>query len=285
MTTAKTTRPPAHPPETIEGWYSLHQTFSVDRAALRALGVGRRHELRACLAAALGELAKPEEGGWTGGVTLVGAKSDAMLIHFRPTLDSLGEAQRRLAREPLMDVLRVDDAYLGVTEAGMYHATATLAAEAQSRGGKFGDEAYGAAMQAKVERERASKHVQTRLYPAPPAEMEYVCFYPMSKRRDVGQNWYALPVEERSRMMMEHGMSGRRYAGRVFQVITGSVGFHAWEWGVTLFARDPLLFKKIVTEMRFDEASAEYAEFGDFWVGRLASPERWVRALTDIGEE
>jgi chlorite dismutase len=131
-------------------------------------------------------------------------------------------------------------------------------------------------MQARVEAERASAHVQRRLFPAIPAEMPYVCFYPMSKRRVPGQNWYALPLEERSRLMMTHGMTGRGYAGRVVQVITGALGLDAWEWGVTLFAADPLAFKKIVTDMRFDEVSAQYAEFGDFYVGRVSSVRDWL---------
>ena len=110
--------------------------------------------------------------------------------------------------------------------------------------------------------------------------MPYICFYPMSKRRVPGQNWYAQTLDERSRLMQAHGRTGRRYAGRVVQIITGSIGFEAWEWGVTLFAADPLDFKKLVTDMRFDEVSATYAEFGDFFVGRLA-PEANLAALVE----
>jgi chlorite dismutase len=91
----------------------------------------------------------------------------------------------------------------------------------------------------------------------------------MSKRREPDQNWYTLSLDERSRLMHAHGLTGRRYAGRVQQVITGAIGLDAWEWGVTLFAKDPLDFKKLVTDMRFDEVSAKYAEFGEFFVGKL----------------
>ena len=111
--------------------------------------------------------------------------------------------------------------------------------------------------------------MRRRLYPPRPSEMPYVCFYPMSKRRDAGQNWYTLTLEERSRLMYAHGLTGRRYAGRVQQIITGSIGFENWEWGVTLFAKDPLDVKKLVTDMRFDEVSARYAEFGDFFMGKV----------------
>jgi hydrogen peroxide-dependent heme synthase len=115
--------------------------------------------------------------------------------------------------------------------------------------------------------------VRTRLYPPPQASMPYVCFYPMSKRRIHPDNWYALPVGERNRLMREHGLTGRGYAGRVFQIITGSTGLDDWEWAVTLFAADPLEFKRIVTEMRYDEASTRYGEFGRFFTGVAAGPD------------
>jgi len=261
----------AHPPETTEGWYAFHQILTVDRAALRALPRDARARLRDEAEAALNALAKPSEGGWSAVVPLIGSSADVMLVHFRPTLDDIGAVQQALARVELFDHLRPVYSFLSVTEAGLYHASAQLAAEAEKRGGAVGDATYRAAMDARVAAERASAHVQRRLFPPLPDEMPYVCFYPMSKRRAVGQNWYALPLEERSQLMMAHGMTGRGYAGRVMQVITGAIGFDAWEWGVTLFASDPLSFKKIVTDMRFDEVSASYAEFGEFFVGRVGA--------------
>ena len=124
--------------------------------------------------------------------------------------------------------------------------------------------------------------MKRRLEPTLPDAMPYVCFYPMSKRRAVGQNWYGLPLDERSRLMHTHGLTGRRYAGRVLQIITGAIGFDAWEWGVTLFAKDPLDFKKLVTDMRFDEVSAQYAEFGDFYVGRRIETGGLAEAIETI---
>jgi chlorite dismutase len=160
---------------------------------------------------------------------------------------------------------------LSVTEAGLYHLTAELARAAASRGGKVGDEEYTRALDERATAERDSPHVRKRLYPELPADMPYVSFYPMSKRRDAGQNWYALTLDERSRLMQAHGLTGRRYAGKVQQVITGAIGLDNWEWGVTLFARDPREFKRLVTDMRFDEVSAKYAEFGDFYVGKISA--------------
>ena len=95
----------------------------------------------------------------------------------------------------------------------------------------------------------------------------YLSFYPMDRRRGEAKNWYTLPIEERARQMNEHGLVGRRYAGEVRQIITGSIGFDDWEWGVDLFADDPLVFKKLIYEMRFDEVSAVYALFGQFYLG------------------
>jgi chlorite dismutase len=224
-------------------------------------------------------LERPSEGGWSAVVPLVGSRADVMLIHFRPTLDDVALAQRAVSRIELFDALRTEYTFLSVTEAGLYHASAQLAKDAAERGGAVGDDTYRAAMATRVEGERANPHVQKRIFPQQPGDMPYVCFYPMSKRRAVGQNWYALTIEERSRLMMAHGMTGRTYAGRVSQVVTGAIGFDAWEWGVTLFATDPLQFKKIVTDMRFDEVSAEYAEFGQFFVGRTASAAEWLGAL------
>lgn len=124
---------------------------------------------------------------------------------------------------------------------------------------------------------------QARLFPQlPPEGKPAFCFYPMSKRREVGQNWFTLPFDERKALMMEHGASGRKFAGRVLQVVTGSTGIDDFEWGVTLFCQHPDDIKEVVYTMRYDEASATYAEFGTFYVGMVASP---TEALSSIGVE
>jgi chlorite dismutase len=192
-----------------------------------------------------------------------------MVIHFRDSLDAIGAAQNDLARSELAAVVEPVYSFLSVTEAGLYHISAELARSAAARGGKIGDDEYAHALAERVKAEKESAHVRRRLYPELPADMPYVSFYPMSKRRDAIQNWYTLTLDERSRLMHAHGLTGRRYAGKVQQVITGAIGLDKWEWGVTLFARDPLEFKKLVTDMRFDEVSAKYAEFGDFYVGKI----------------
>ena len=253
-------RPVAYPPETLEGWYALHQIFRIDRERERMAGPIESAIFRPTETSAT--------DGWSEAVALIGSTSDVMFVHFRRTLDELGDLQRELAREPWMRTLIPTYSFLSVTEAGLYHITAKLAQSAAERGGSVGDAEYQAAAKERAAKERENAFVQRRLYPQRPEAMPYVCFYPMSKRRAYGQNWYAQTIEDRSRMMHEHGLTGRRYAGKVLQIITGAIGFDAWEWGVTLFAADPLEFKKLVSEMRFDEASAEYADFGAFYVGR-----------------
>ena len=276
---------PSHPPETVEGWYALHQIFSIDRRALRALPPTERLPLRESAGAGLQALiaapgkGTPKPAGWSALVSLIGSAGDVMLIHFRESLDALGEAQAEVARQPLFDFMLPKYAFLSVTEAGFYHVSADAERAAADAGGKVGDAAYSAHVAERVAAELRSPHVQRRLYPPVPPDMPYVCFYPMSKRRDAQQNWYALTLAERSRLMIAHGLTGRRYAGKVMQIITGAIGLAAWEWGVTLFAKDPLEFKRLVTDMRFDEVSANYAEFGEFYVGRLTNPSDWVATL------
>jgi peroxiredoxin len=119
-----------------------------------------------------------------------------------------------------------------------------------------------------------------RLHPKlPPEGMRAICFYPMSKRRGPGQNWYELPFEDRQRLMYEHGTSGRAFRGRVLQLVTGSTGVDDHEWGVTLFAVRPDDLKEVVHTMRFDEASARYADFGQFITGMVASPEEVLASI------
>ena len=122
---------------------------------------------------------------------------------------------------------------------------------------------------------------QARLHPVlPPEGKPAFCFYPMSKKRDVGANWFTLDYDRRKELMYEHGASGRKFAGRVQQVVTGSTGTDDYEWGVTLFCVHPDDVKEVVYTMRFDEASALYGEFGPFYVGMVADPRT---ALSELG--
>lgn len=252
-----------HAPETIEGWFALHQIF-------RVTGTGRDENGEIIFGIST-DRRDSYPDGWSGIAGLIGSRGHFLMMHFFPTLERIAEAQAgvdemgKLANWGLELVY----SFLSVAEAGLYHITAQLAAEAEKRGGEVGDEIYRAEMAERIRAEQQSDHIKRRLYPQPPPPDSYVSFYPMSKRRNPGQNWYTLSLEERSQLMHAHGMTGRRYAGRVQQVITGAIGLDAWEWGVTLFAKDPVDFKKLVTDMRFDEVSAKYADFGEFFVGKF----------------
>jgi hydrogen peroxide-dependent heme synthase len=255
-------------PATLEGWYALHQMMAIDWPAVRSMSAVDRATLRSSAADMLAGLSPSgEDEGWSGAYQLVGGGADVMFVHFRQTLDELARVDMRLRRSRVGAAFRLDHDFLSVTEAGLYHATAEAAAQAKPL-----SKEYQALIDEAAAAELGSAHIQTRLFPRVPEGMRYISFYPMSKRRVHPDNWYWLPIAERNRMMREHGLSGRRYAGKVFQVITGSVGFDDWEWGVTLFAKDPLEFKRIVTEMRYDEASAKYGEFGEFFTGVELSP-------------
>lgn len=264
------------PPETVEGWYVLHQVFHIDQDLADILQGAE---------SSIFEKRSPEvenAEGWSTAISLVGSTAEVMFMHFRKSFDEIGNVQRELARQPWMRALIPMYSFLSVTEAGLYYKTSKLIAAAQERGGKVGDEEYVSARQAVVDEELQNPHTRRRLFPPRPGNMDYVCFYPMSKKREHGQNWYMLTLDERNMLMYEHGMSGRRYAGRVQQVISGSLGFESWEWGVTLFSADPLEFKRIVTEMRFDQASARYGDFGDFFVGRMVSLQRALTGDLDL---
>ncbi|MEX1181638.1 MAG: hydrogen peroxide-dependent heme synthase [Gemmatimonadota bacterium] len=256
-------------PATLEGWYALHQMFSVDWTAVRALPAAVRQRLAADLRARVAP-PTPEQDGWSAAYQLVGGGADWLFVHFRSSLDELARAGRAVRQSAAGELLDLTYDYLSITEAGLYHATAEAANEA-----KPDSPGYQALLDEAAAAERSSPHMQLRLYPRVPEGMRYISFYPMSKRRQHPDNWYALPVAERNRLMREHGLTGRKYAGRIFQVITGSVGLDDWEWGVTLFAHDPLEFKRIVTEMRYDEASTKYGEFGEFFTGIRIESDAW----------
>ena len=261
-------------PETLEGWAVLHQVFRVRWAEWRALGAADRAARAEEAARAL--LAMTGEGGATAAATLLGHKGDLMLVHFRRGFEGLQEAQLDVARGALAGFLEQTTSYVSVVELGLYEMTAQIHGRLGGRGLAAGSREFESAFDDEMAEQR--RRVEGRLFLAVPPR-RYVCFYPMNKRRGEARNWYAVPFEERARMMRDHGVIGRHYAGAVSQIISGSIGFDDWEWGVDLFADDPVVFKKLIYEMRFDEASALYAEFGPFYTGLQFSPEELPRFL------
>jgi len=262
-------------PETLEGWSVLHQMFRIRWPEWRVLSDDLRHRLADEAAGALAAM-RQGKGGTTVPVTLLGHKGDLMLIHLRRSFEELQAAQVAVARLGLSTFLEPTTSFVSVVELGMYEMTAQIHHRLGERELKTGSAEFDAAFDAEMEEQR--KRVSGRLWTEVPAR-RHVCFYPMNKRRGEHKNWYVETVDRRARMMLEHGKIGRLYAGQVTQIISGAIGFDDWEWGVDLFADDALVFKKLIYEMRFDEASAWYAEFGPFYVGLQFSPSELPKYL------
>lgn len=194
--------------------------------------------------------------------SVLGGRADIGLMCLSPDLDALD----RLVKDVLAGPLERLDSFVSLTEHSEYTTT-----EEEERARLEADgEAHVEATLA-TWRERMDHYKDARLHPRLP-HRRFICFYPMSKSRIPGANWFDLDFDERRRLMRGHAATGRAYAGRVLQLITGATGLDDWEWGVTLLADDPVAVKEIVYEMRFDAASAKYALFGPFWVGLVMEP-------------
>ena len=250
-------------PLTLEGYGILHQMFRVRRRELRALAAAKRNVAVKDASKLFGEMARREDGE-TALFSALGHKGDLMIIHFRRSFEELAQAEHAIAALALSDYLEPTTSYLSVIEIGLYEATVALFRKLVENGVGPHSPQWKSEIESELARQRDK--ISPRLFPKIPAR-PYLCFYPMDKKRDGADNWYRLPIEDRQRLMHDHGMVGRHFAGEVTQIISGSIGFDDWEWGVDLFADDPLVFKKLVYEMRFDEASASYAKFGPFYVG------------------
>src|SRR5699024_704667 len=173
---------------------------------------------------------------------MVGQQADIMLMILRPTMDELAAVETAFNKSLLAEYLVPTYSHVSVVELSKYRPQ--------------------------------KDDVDPETLPEPPSrfkrmlpQYDYISYYPMSRKRDGEDNWYTLEKSERGKLLYEHSLTGRKYAGKVKQIITGSIGFDEWEWGVTLFAHDALQLKKVVYEMRFDTATSRYGEFGDFFVG------------------
>jgi chlorite dismutase len=250
-------------PLTTEGYSVLHQMMRFRRSAWRALPTAEKSVIAQEASKAL-EAMEKRSPGQSALFSLIGHKGDLMLIHFRESFADLNQAELEIANLRVSDYLEATTSYLSIIELGLYDSTLKIYKELMDQGIQLYSDQWKAEVECKLNRHREA--MQPRLYPDIPPN-RYACFYPMDRRRGEDKNWYKLPIEERARQMNDHGMIGRRYAGQVKQIITGSIGFDDWEWGVDLFADNPLVFKKLIYEMRFDEVSAVYALFGQFYVG------------------
>jgi len=232
------------PVETMDGWYCLHDMRSVDWNAWKEATNDERQsaisEFKRLLTT-WEDVEKAEKGSHVL-YQVVGQKADLMFMLLRPTVEELTEMETALNKSALGKFLLPTHSHFSVIELAKY------------RPQKDG-----------IDPETLPE-TQARLKPILP-KWSYMSFYPMSRRRQADENWYTLEKSERGKLLYEHSLTGRKYAGKVKQFISGSIGFDKWEWGVTLFAHDVLQLKKIVYEMRFDETTSRYGEFDDFYIG------------------
>lgn len=261
-------------PETLEGWSVLHLLFRLDWAGLKHGTPAERGQIADEAVASLA-VSEPAHGG-TAFVQVLGHKADLMIIAFRRTFDDLAGVELALAQTRLHAYLEPTASYVSIVELGMYEMTAKIHRQVAEKGLRLESDEYNTVFEALLAEQR--QRVSGRLFPEVP-KARHVCFYPMDKRRGESLNWYVETFERRAEMMLEHGKIGRHYSGKVTQVISGSIGYDDWEWGVDLFAEDVLTFKKLIYEMRFDEASAKFAEFGPFYIGLQFAPAQLAALL------
>ncbi len=256
-----------HPnvPESLDGWSILHRMYRFDRRAFDREPAARRDEIAREAIAILGPIGASDETD-IGMAQILGAKADLMVTAYAKSFESLGEIEMAFDKLALRDYLEPLGSYVSILEIGMYDATGKIHAELRDRGLAPNTADWNTAFDELLAAQARNPHVAARLWAKIP-QRRFVCFYPMDKKRGEAVNWYMLPYAERNALMHEHGKIGRTYHGQVTQVISGSVGFDDWEWGVDLYADDPMVFKKLVYEMRFDEASAKYGAFGQFVTG------------------
>ncbi|MCB0320193.1 MAG: heme-dependent peroxidase [Bdellovibrionales bacterium] len=256
-------------PDTADGWSVLHQFFHVDWQGLRGVSEHELGELVRPLTEILTRYELYSDRGQSAAFHILGATGQLLLLHFRPSFDECAQIELSLAQLPISRFFTPAHSFVSVVELGMYHTSKKIIQTLQEQGLTPHSDEWREAYKAKIEPHRENLH--ERCYTEIP-DRRYISFYPMSKRRGETYNWYAEPLDSRAQYMMEHGMTGRRYAGKVQQIISGAVGFDNWEWGVDLFADDPSYFKQLVYEMRFDDATSRYGDFGDFYLGiRLKS--------------
>jgi peroxiredoxin len=260
-------------PLTLEGSSVLHQFFRFDWKAWRGTPAGERERLGAEFTQTLQRLERNGDGApiHTALFSQLGHKGDLILIHFRDSLEALNQVELELAQTALHGHLEQRHSYVSVVELGLYESTRKTYEAAAAKGFEAHSPEWNAEVAESLK--RAADAMAPRLFPTIP-DTKFLCFYPMDRKRGEQVNWYTVPFVERQRMMHEHGLIGRRYGGDVKQIISGSIGMDDWEWGVDLFADDPVIFKKLIYEMRFDEVSAVYALFGQFFIGVRQPMER-----------
>lgn len=236
--------------ETMDGWYCLHDLRTINWLKWKKATEKEREEAISEFEQLLSawEDREDEKLGSHGVYQMLGHKADMMFMLLRPSMEELASLEKAIDISKLGEFLKRSYSYVSIVELAKYRP--------QQEG---------------IDPETLPE-VQKRLKPILP-KWNHICFYPMSRKREEKNNWFTLEKKDRSKLLYEHSMTGRKYKGKVQQIITGSIGLDRFEWGVTLFAHEALQFKKIVYEMRFDEVTAKYGEFDDFYVGNYLGKE------------
>ncbi len=231
--------------KTYEGWFSLHSVYKIDFQQWHSWSSSGKAKALAELKEFLSKLEAEQEAHQSGYAfyQTAGHKGDLLLWLLQPTLNDITTLENAFSRLKIAAVLTRTYSFVSVIEVSNY-----------------------------LNQSMDHPSVQAKLYPQIPKK-EYICFYPMSKRRNLTDNWYMLDYEERANLMRTHGKTGRKYEGLLLEYTTGAFGLDDYEWGITLMGDDPVQFKKIVCEMRFDEVSARFGIFGSFYVGHLITEE------------
>jgi chlorite dismutase len=259
-----------------EGWHCSHLFYRLDREILSRLAESQRNEGRQQLLAAL-DPAGPAAPQRLQTSAISGHKADFGLMLMDPDPLKIDALHQAILAGPLGPAIQPTWSFVSLSELSEYVPSVEQYAERLVEEGEVpGSESLEAKVNAYRRREPIMR--RQRLTPDFP-DWPATCFYPMNKKRVPGENWFTLPFAERSRMMNEHARSGMAFAGKVTQLITVGVGLDDWEWGVTLWAANPQFLTKIVYQMRFDEASARYAEFGPFYVGYVMPPGQLLEHL------
>ena len=228
-------------PETYEGWFSLHANYSINFEKWRTWSLEQQSEALQSFKDFIGDLEKSHEAHESSYAMyqINGHKGDIMFWFLQPSLQELNEVELKLKKLPIFSVLQPESSFVSVIEVSNY-----------------------------VKSPKDHPRIQARLYPKIP-RLACMCFYPMTKQRNLADNWYMLDRQSRGSMMRSHGQIGKKYEDTIKEFTTGAFGMDDWEWGITLMSDDPIQFKKIVNEMRFDEVSARFGIFGPFTIGTI----------------
>ena len=260
-----------------KGWFVSHLFYRIDRKELSAVPsaemVGSRQSFTG-----LTEVFCKGENCQLFSYAVWGSKADLAIVMVSPEFTSLVQMETELLTLFPPGVLQAVDSFSSMTEISEYMSQEEDYDRTLRNKDKLLPDSPEYIEKMEAFRRRMKIYIDERLFPRIP-DHRLICFYPMSKKRETPENWYLLDFEERKRYMAGHAITGRKFHGKVSQLVTGSIGLDDWEWGVSLFADDPFYFKEILYEMRYDEASARFGEFGPFYVGIRLEPRDLLKQL------